>query len=334
MLLGYAAPVRVSERTLYSIEKKPVPFDTLHLDHFGPLPSVSSKRKHILLAIDAFTKMTKLYPVISTSTKEVIACLKKYFEYYGRPRRIISDQGTCFTSIEFSDFMVKNNIQHVKVAAGSPQANGQVERVNRTMKAMLGKLSEPIDHSDWVKVLPRVEFALNNSKHSSTKFTPSELMFGVNQRGEDIDQLSEFLDDLVGEVYERDLSKMRQSALESIEKSQAYNAAYLAKKSVPAKSYNVGDFVVMTNVDTTPGANKKLIPKYRGPYVIHKVIGNDRYVIRDVNSCQITQRPYNNVIEASRLRKWVEINSALKPEAETTPSSCLVTNDQTFEDDR
>lgn len=36
----YAAPVRATERTLYSIEKKPIPFDTLHLDHFGPLPSI------------------------------------------------------------------------------------------------------------------------------------------------------------------------------------------------------------------------------------------------------------------------------------------------------
>lgn len=32
----YGAPVRPSERSLYSIPKKPIPFDTLHLDHFGP----------------------------------------------------------------------------------------------------------------------------------------------------------------------------------------------------------------------------------------------------------------------------------------------------------
>lgn len=46
----YAAPVRISEQNLYSIPKRPIPFDTIcvHLDHFGSLPSLTSKRKHIL----------------------------------------------------------------------------------------------------------------------------------------------------------------------------------------------------------------------------------------------------------------------------------------------
>lgn len=95
----YAAPVRACERELHSIPKQPTPFDTIHLDHFGPLPSLNSKRKHMLVVIDAFTKHVKLYPVNSTSTREVLACLEKYISYYCRPRRVITDQGTCFTSL-------------------------------------------------------------------------------------------------------------------------------------------------------------------------------------------------------------------------------------------
>ena len=34
-----------NDRNLYNIEKKPVPFDTLHIDHFGPLPSIRSNRR-------------------------------------------------------------------------------------------------------------------------------------------------------------------------------------------------------------------------------------------------------------------------------------------------
>lgn len=76
----YAAPARTAERNFYSIPKKPIPFDTLHLDHFGPLPSLISKRKYLLVVVDAFTKYVKLYPVNSTSTKEVIAAMNRYFE--------------------------------------------------------------------------------------------------------------------------------------------------------------------------------------------------------------------------------------------------------------
>jgi len=68
-------------------------------------------------------------------------------EYYSRPRRIISDRGTCFTSFEFSSFLSERNIGHVKVATAAPQANGQVERINRVLTPMLGKLSEPIGTS-------------------------------------------------------------------------------------------------------------------------------------------------------------------------------------------
>lgn len=87
---------------------------------------------------------------------------------------------------------------------------------------------------------------------------------------------------MVGDVEIQNLSSIRRSALQFIEKSQAYNEAYLVKRCIAAKQYKAGDFVVMRNVDVTPGVRTKLIPKYRGPYVIHKVIGND--VIRDISN--------------------------------------------------
>lgn len=119
----YAAPVRPSEQNLYCIPKEPVPFDTIHVDHFGPLPALLNKRKHVLVVVDAFTKYVKLFAVNSTSTKEVNASLEKYFAFYSRPRRMISDRGTCFTSLEFAEFLNRNDIQHVKVATASAQAN-------------------------------------------------------------------------------------------------------------------------------------------------------------------------------------------------------------------
>ena len=143
----YSGPTRKNERNLYSIEKKQVPFDTLHIDHFGPLPAIKSKRKHILVVVDAFTKFVKLYAV---NSPETCCVLRKYFDCYSQPRRIVSDRGTCFTSNEFKRFVADYNIVHVKNSVASPQSNGQVERVNRNIKAMLSKLTEPIEHSDWV----------------------------------------------------------------------------------------------------------------------------------------------------------------------------------------
>lgn len=212
----YSAPVRCNEHNMFSIPKKPVPFDTLHLDHFGPLPAIRSKRKHILIAIDAFTKFVKLYPVNSTSTKEVCCALEKYFGYYSRPRRIITDRGSCFTLLDFSNFLLKRNITHLKVAVASPQANSQVERVNRVVKAMLSKLTDSLEHLDWPAKLSQSEYAINNTVHSTTKHTPSELLFGVTQRGCIVDGLTEFLEDKLSHDTPRDLEGMREAALRKI----------------------------------------------------------------------------------------------------------------------
>lgn len=299
-------PVRINNRNLYSIPKKPEPFDTIHVDHFGPLPAINSQRKHILVVIDAFTKFVKLYAVKSTSTKEVIACMDKYIEAYSRPRRIISDRGTCFTSLEFSEYLLSHNMEHVKVAVASPQANGQVERVNRVIKAMLSKTTDPMNHSDWTKMLSEIEFALNNSVHSSTRNTPSRLLFGVDQRGKIIDYMTEYLQNKHTEPPQQTLRELRDDAADAIKKSQETNERLFAKKNKPPEIFTEGEFVVIRHLDTTIGTNKKLIEKYRGPYVVHKILPNDRYVIRDVDNCQLTQIPYNGVVEACRIRKWVE----------------------------
>lgn len=266
------------------------------------------------MVVDAFTKFVKLYPANTTSTREVICSLKKYFEYYSRPRRIISDRGTCFTSLEFSEFLVNCNVDHVKVAVASPQANGQVERVNRVLTPMLSKSTEPVRQADWSQLLTRVEYALNNTVHCSTKCTPSELLFGVTQRGPEVDILSEHLASKV--AVSQDLESIRELAAEHITHSQGRNERLFATRSKKPHIYNAGDFVVIRNVDTSVGSNKKLIPKFRGPYVVHKVLPHDRYVIRDIENCQLTQLPYDGVIEAARLRLW-------KDERDKLVAACL-----------
>lgn len=85
---------------------------------------------------------------------------------------------------------------------------------------MLAKISEPIQHSDLSNLLTRVEYAINNSVHTTTKKTPCELLFGVNQRGREVDALSEYLEDKQFSVINHDLDLLRKTASENIEKQQ------------------------------------------------------------------------------------------------------------------
>lgn len=63
-------------------------------------------------------------------------------------------------------------------------------------------------------------------------------------------------------------------------------------RNISPLSYKVGDYVLLKNGDVTPGVNKKLIPKCKGPYVVKKCLPNDRYVVTDVENFQVTQMPY------------------------------------------
>lgn len=296
------------EGLVHSIPKGDKPFYTLHIDHIGILDARVTSKKHILVVVDAFTKFTKLYPTKSTTSAEAIAYLKQYFISYSKPKVLISDRGTCFTSKEFTDFLSDFEVQHVKVATGSPQANGQVERVNRTLAPMIGKLCDNDIGNHWPKVVTDVEYALNNSVHKSTGETPSQLLFGIDQRGKINDNVKDFVNN-----NDRNLESIRHKAKEQIERTQQYNKSYTDKKRKRAHEYQVGDYIMIRNFDPTPGISPKLTPSFKGPYEVKKILRNDRYVIADIDGFQKTQRKYQGVWEPANMRPWRRTNSPSRP---------------------
>lgn len=120
-------PVEWESGGLYNIPKGNLPFATIHVDHMGPLEKTGKSYRHLLIVIDAFTKFVRLYPCKTTTTEEVLRHLCDYFRTYSRPKRLISDRGTCFTSEAFKECLKSEAIEHVLTAVSTPRANGQVE---------------------------------------------------------------------------------------------------------------------------------------------------------------------------------------------------------------
>lgn len=304
----YSATSGKVEGELHCIPKGDKPFQVLHIDHLGPLTSSYAKKKHVLVVIEAFTKFTKLYAVSSTKTSEVILSLKSYFYNYSRPNKIISDRGSCFTSEDFAEFLKQNNVQHIMIATGSPQSNGQVERINRIITPMIAKGIDTENTLTWYKNLDKIEFALNNTFNKSIGTTSSLLLFGVNQKGEVNDLLMEHIEQNEVKTNLIDLEKVRAEASEIIQKNQKYNSEYYNKHHKTPHKYRVGDLVVIKNIVSATGVNKKLIPKYKGPYQITKVLSNDRYAICDLDNMQITRLPYRGICSPANMKLYQTSN--------------------------
>ena len=158
---------------------------------------------------------------------------------------------------------------------------------------MLAKLSNDDIGKKWPNVISEIVFAVNNSIHKTTGESTSMLLFGINQNGKIQDHVKAYLDSDVNNK-KRNLSEIR-------EKAQITCAD---KKRKPATIYNKGDYVMVRNFDSTPGHSPKLIPKYKGPYEIIKVLRNNQYVIGDIYGFQVTNTKYSEVWNADNMRLW------------------------------
>lgn len=265
-LMANASPYRF-EGELQIDSSTKTPFEVLHIDHFGPLQETANGYKYILVIIDAFTRYTWLFPTKSTTTKEVCNNLQLLFNVFSIPKEIVSDRGTAFASAEFATFLSELNIKLRKVAVASPWANGIVERVNRFIKSSLTKLVE--SPHEWQSQLNTVQYVINNTSNSTVKTSPSKLLFGFHQRNHadrDLKELTNVLAN-IDNNFDEQRTIVRDLAIDAIEKLRQYNRTYYDNKHEIPTKYKAGAYVLVRDLQTTPGVNKKLKPKYKGPYI-------------------------------------------------------------------
>jgi len=107
-------------------------------------------------------------------------------------------------------FLTQRKIDLVLVATVTPQANGQVERVDQSITTMLAKKTVALNK--WEKVLDEVEYALNNMSCASTGETSFKLLFGFHH-GSSIENEFKILSLEVDE--ERNLDVIRSEAADN-----------------------------------------------------------------------------------------------------------------------
>jgi len=157
------------------------PFQYVSMDLITDLP-LSNKYDSILTIVDqGCSKAAKFIPCNKTIDGQGVTSLylQHLFPWFGIPKRIISDRDPRFTSHFVKAICSATNIQQNISTAFHPRTDGQTERMNLWIENYLKEFVNG-RQNNWSTLLPIAEFAHNSWKHKHTKYTPHQLILGIN----------------------------------------------------------------------------------------------------------------------------------------------------------
>ena len=100
------------------------------------------------------------------------------FSRQGFPEIFVSDNGSNLTSSEFNEYLSSCGITHRTVTPYWPQANGIVERFNRTLLKAI-KVAV-IENKDWRSSIYDFLLDYRSTPHYATRYSPAELLYQRN----------------------------------------------------------------------------------------------------------------------------------------------------------
>ncbi|GKA56462.1 reverse transcriptase domain-containing protein [Tanacetum coccineum] len=211
------------------------------------------------------------------------------YKRFGIPGEIISNNGKEFRDNPFKYWCEKLCIRQCFASVKHPQANGLVERANRSLgegiKARLDERSknwlEEISHVLWV------HRTMNKSSHGETPFSltygteaviPIEIgMLTLRTAEVDMIKNDEALETNLDFLEERREHATIQEAKSKAKVEKYYNVR------VRSTSFRPGDIVYRNNEASRVEDGGKLGPKWEGPYEVTKALGKGAYKLRDRN---------------------------------------------------
>ena len=132
----------------------------------------------ILNVIDTYTKYLFSYKMRNKSAESVKECLLHIYTNFWVPETIQADNGKEFSNQLLREFHAQLNVTVVHGRPRNPRAQGQVERVNQTIKRSLSKTLCNSTEKRWIDYLDLVVFKYNTLIHRATNQSPFRLFHG------------------------------------------------------------------------------------------------------------------------------------------------------------
>jgi transposase InsO family protein len=157
------------------------PFIVWGLDILGPFPRAIGGYRYLHVAIDKFTKWPEATLVVKINKQSAVKFIKSIVCRFRVLNRIITDNGSQFTSGAFQGYCEDLCIQICYASIAHPESNGQVERDNaEILKGLKTCTYDDLKKYDkkWIDELPCALWGNQTSPNRATGETPF-LVYGV-----------------------------------------------------------------------------------------------------------------------------------------------------------
>jgi hypothetical protein len=274
------------------------PFSKWGIDFMTCHPHSVGGHGYIIVVVDYFTKWAEVMPTFDNTGKIAALFLFNHvIARFGVPQAIVTDHGSHFRNFMMFELTKKLGLRHDNSTPYYPQANVQVEAINKVLITMLRRMIG-IHKTSWHTMLFSALWAYWTSVKSATGFTPFRLVYGVESILPiecEIPSL-ELVVELLPNTYVKEerllylmrLDETRRDATLVIEAQKKHVKAQYDKHVKPC-IFSKGDLVLLYEQDRDMLGAGKFEPMWRGPYIVHRVLEKGAYELVDYDGIPLSE---------------------------------------------
>ena len=240
------------------------------------VPLSTKGNQYLLVIQDYFSKWVFAYPMSDQKSETIVHILKDHvFTVVGPPQKLHSDQGRNFDESHILHELCKAfGVVKSRTTPYHPMGDGLVEHMNHSLLSLLRTYVE--EQSLWEEHLQLLLYVYRTTKHSSTGYSPHEILFGSNPTPLLLPTLQNHSHVTPAGYFDNLQSKLAQlkelvenNVVKSAESQQKfYKASQSFRRLLP------GDLVLLNN----PRAGK-LDFRWTGPWTVRKMKGNSTVLL-------------------------------------------------------
>ena len=275
------------------------PGEILHIDYTSIEETVDLNEKpvirNVLVMQDHFSKHVVAYVVKDQKAKTAAKALRwGYFELFGAPAYLVSDQGGIFTRKVVESLAKLYGVQKLRTSSYHTQTNGQVERMNQILIHMIRKLDEE-KKAYWSEYLPELLLSYNSMHSAVTGDSPHFLLFSRRPRIPVDYQFPTICDPPHKTKLEESVADLQKRLKEAFEMARCLTSEEAVKQqcyydcNAGAVALQPGD-IVMVQTDRFVGKHKVKDWWEEGGFVVVKQL--DDWPVYKVQ-CPITGNQHN-----------------------------------------